>query len=199
MAWIAERAGRFGTRDVLLTLAIASSAPEDDWTLIAWLRLLEATPNHFFAIYPSLSVALDNPGVARSLNKLRQSFPPSRIEHLLARAAVSSGPYYGCAIPLRIVIDDLVGSRTMLHAKPNGSQRPSSQPKRHDSSKQTVVAARQEMKTSSDSVRTRSRVESMQSQRDELIPALYMSVLLGLAIIFVSSLTEKDLKESRAA
>ncbi len=192
MAWVAERAGRLGTRDVLLTLAIASSGPEDEWVTRAWSRLISARPDHFFAAFPSLSQALDNPDVVKSVNKLRLSFPPSRIERLLVRSAVSSGKYTGKVIPLDLVIDDLVGSRSLLRAKQARKRRTQTVDRVRSTRQETVNEIA--IPTGLESVDREARQSSSSA-----IETLDLTIVVILVIILISSLRREDRTDSMAA
>ena len=197
MAWVAERSGHPGTRDVLLTLAIASSSPEDAWVSQAWSCLLGARPNHFLAGFPSLSIALENPNIVKSLDKLRLSFPPLRIERLLFRAAVSSGKYVKEKIPLTLVIYDLVGSRCLLQQKPGN---------REKLRRERLLPIQMRIALKSVALE---KVPDLRSSRSDALPNLSttaeisanipLALLLTLAIILLFRLTNNEQNEVLAA
>ena len=109
LAWWAQRVGRSGTRDVLLTLAAAASVPDDAWASRCRLRLIATRPDHWFAPYPTLSLALDDSGVVAAMSRLRASFPPARVDNLLLRYEALAGPHLGRLVPMSVVLDDLIG------------------------------------------------------------------------------------------
>src|SRR5690348_7864251 len=87
LAWLAEREGRHGRRDALLTLAVASAGPaEAGWAEPIRLRLIAARPDHPFSAFATREAALADPAVAGGLRQLRMLYPPGRVRRLLARA-----------------------------------------------------------------------------------------------------------------
>lgn len=121
LAWDAERDGRPGRRDVLLTLALASAGPEDAWWAARCRdRLVASHPDHIIAPYATLAEALEDPRVASAIRGLRQAFPPCRIESLILRSDARRGPYLGPTSSVRLIIGDLFGP-----VLPAGSRRDS--------------------------------------------------------------------------
>jgi hypothetical protein len=109
LAWQADRDGRPGMRDALLTLAVAESGPDDAVAAERCRRkLIAGRPDHWFAPFPTLGQALADDRVARALDRLRTTFPEARVRWLLMRGDVRRGPYRRHP-PLSRVLDDLLG------------------------------------------------------------------------------------------
>ncbi len=109
LAWQADRDGRPGMRDALLTLAVAESGPDGAVAAERCRRKLVAgRPDHWFAPFPTLGQALANARVARALDRLRATFPEARVRRLLMRGDVRRGPYRGRP-SLSLILDDLLG------------------------------------------------------------------------------------------
>jgi hypothetical protein len=112
LAWFADRDGRAGRRDALVTLALTVGAAENAaWTERARAWLIARRPDHVFAAFPTIEAALANEQVAEALMRLGRIYPPGRVRWLLQRAAVRQGPYTGRRESLAIVLDDLFRSR----------------------------------------------------------------------------------------
>lgn len=110
LAWHADRDGRQGMRDALLTLAVAESGPEN--AVLAERcrrRLVAGRPDHWFASFPTMGEALAHPRVVDALREIRAVYPPVRVRHLLLRLDALRGPYSKRPRPLSRVVDDLVG------------------------------------------------------------------------------------------
>jgi hypothetical protein len=104
----ADREGRPGTRDALLTLAVAESLADEPALAERCRALLTARqPNHWFATAQTHSEALGRAGVVEALGKLRAMFPPVRVQRLLLRADALRGPYTGRRISLTRIIGGL--------------------------------------------------------------------------------------------
>jgi hypothetical protein len=113
LAWQSDVEGRPGTRDALLTLAVAEGGVEDIVLAEKCRRLLVARrPGHFFATPAPLSQALDHPQVMETIDKLRKMFPPVRVRHMLMRGAAQRGPFTGGAIAPTLLLLDLAPSPT---------------------------------------------------------------------------------------
>src|SRR5437868_14684628 len=96
LAWQADRDGRPGVRDVLLTLAVAKTGPEDAVVADRCRRkLIARRPDHFFAPFRTLGRALADSRVARALKQLQSIYPPARVEWLLLQGDARRGPYTG--------------------------------------------------------------------------------------------------------
>ena len=113
LAWQSEIEGKPGTRDALLTLAVAEG-DVDELVLAEKARrvLVLRRPDHWFASPAPMSQWMDNPQVVTTLSKLRAMFPPVRVRHMLMRGAAQRGPFSGrVASPSRLLLD-LVPSTT---------------------------------------------------------------------------------------
>jgi hypothetical protein len=110
LAWHAEREGRPGVRDALLTLVVAEGGL-DDAVLAERLRrlLIARRPDHWLASFPTVGQALGHPQVIAALDRLRATYPPTRVQRILLRGEAASGPYRQQRRPLSRVIDDLLG------------------------------------------------------------------------------------------
>jgi len=107
LAWQSEVEGKPGTRDALLTLAVAESGVED-LVLAEKARrvLVMRRPDHWFASPVPMSQWMDNPEVINVLGKLRTMFPRVRVRHLLMRGDAQRGPYSGrVASPSQLLLD----------------------------------------------------------------------------------------------
>jgi hypothetical protein len=110
LAWQADRDGRPGMRDALLTLAVAESGPDVAVAAERCRRkLIAGRPDHWFAPFPTLGQALANDRVARALDRLRATFPEARVRRLLMRGDVRRGPYRAGRPSLSLILDDLLG------------------------------------------------------------------------------------------
>jgi hypothetical protein len=110
LAWHADRDGRPGMRDALLTLAAAESGPTDEVLAERCRkRLVAGRPEHWFAAFPTVGEALAHPKVAWALGELRASYPEVRVRRLLLRGEARLGPYTKRPRSLSRVVDDLVG------------------------------------------------------------------------------------------
>src|SRR5262245_50176040 len=96
LALRAHQEGRAAVRDSLLTLAVADAGLDD----IVWAErcrrwLVAGRPGHLYASFPTLGRALADPRVAEALERVRKTFPPVRVRHMLLRADAQQGPYTG--------------------------------------------------------------------------------------------------------
>jgi len=108
LAWQVGGEGKPGTRDALLTLAVAESSPGDAVLAERCRRLLVARqPGHWFASTVTVGQALTHPRVADALTKLKAMFPPVRVQRLLLRFDAAHGPYTGGPTPLGRVLQGL--------------------------------------------------------------------------------------------
>jgi hypothetical protein len=113
LAWQSDVEGRPGTRDALLTLAVAEGGVDDIVLAEQCRRVLVARrPGHFFATPAPLSQSLDRPQVVDTIDKLRNMFPPVRVRHMLMRGAAQRGPFTGGAIAPTLLLLDLAPSPT---------------------------------------------------------------------------------------
>jgi hypothetical protein len=104
----AEREGRPGTRDALLTLAVAESLADEPALAERCRGLLTARqPNHWFATADTHAEALGRAGVVDALAKLRAMFPAVRVQRLLLRADALRGPYTGRRVSLTRILGGL--------------------------------------------------------------------------------------------
>jgi hypothetical protein len=110
LAWLAQRDGRPGVRDVLMTLAVAQSGPEDAIVADRCRRkLIARRPDHFFAPFRTLGRALADSRVAQALKQLRSIYPPARVEWLLLQGDARRGPYTGQHLSRATILEELVG------------------------------------------------------------------------------------------
>jgi hypothetical protein len=109
LAWEADHDGRARLRDSLLTLAVAESQPSDTWAERCRNRLIQDRPDHFFARFPTVSQALQNPRVIEARDRLRAKYPEARVHWLLLKARAARGPYLGRAESLDAMVEDLAG------------------------------------------------------------------------------------------
>lgn len=114
LAWQAERDGRLGTRDVLITLAILASRPGERWAESARRLLVASRPRHWLAGYANLDAARTDPRVVAAGARLRATFPPARVERMLLRSAALTGTYTGRNVPLRLIIRELLGPDSLI-------------------------------------------------------------------------------------
>lgn len=110
LAWQAHCDGHKGMRDSLLTLAVADGGLDD----VVWVErcrrwLVARRPDHLYAAFPTLGRALADGRVSEALERVRRTFPPVRVRHLLLRSDASQGPYTGRREPLGAVLDDILG------------------------------------------------------------------------------------------
>jgi hypothetical protein len=109
LAWEAEHDGRTRLRDTLLTLAVAESKPGEAWAERCRTRLILDRPDHFFARFATVALALQNPRVIEARDRIRQKYPDARIQWLLLKARAARGPYLGRAESLEAMVEDLAG------------------------------------------------------------------------------------------
>ena len=128
LAWLAHRQGQASRRDALLTLAVAAGEPEG----AAWVDqvrdfLVKEHPGHLFDGFYQLDEALADRRVIAGLNRLRLSFPPTRVSYLVRRAEVVRSPYTGRRAPVGSLLDELLGpsksSRTQTSVKSDANRR----------------------------------------------------------------------------
>ena len=163
LAWQSEVEGKPGTRDALLTLAVAESGV-DEFVLAEKARrvLVARRPDHWFAGPVPMSQWMGNPQVVSVLTKLRAMFPPVRVRHMLMRGDAQRGPYSGRVESPAILLLDLVPSPT--------PPRPHIKPK---ASKASVKAVPERSKSQDDVV------------------AFYWSVLLAMAVVMTTVIDER--------
>jgi hypothetical protein len=176
----ADNEGRSGTRDALLTLAVAEGIA-DEPALAERCRLLLSTrtPDHWFGTSDRQSEALKTPRVAEALSKLRAMFPPVRVQHLLLRADAERGPYTGQAVSLARLFKKL----TMIPppSVPNTPLPP---------------LARRDLRTRS--LPFPVPIEVKPVDPDGKIVALYWSVLVAMAAL-LNTVLEPAARDTRAA
>ena len=108
LALQADGEGRPGTRDALLTLAVAESFADDPTLSERCRSLLTARqPDHWFATSSTHALALGQSRVIHGLARLRAIFPPVRVERLLLRGNALRGPFSRRPLPLPQVLDAL--------------------------------------------------------------------------------------------
>lgn len=110
LALRAHRDGRAGVRDSLLTLAVADAGIEDQvWAERCRRWLVARRSDHLYAAFPTLSTALRDRRVVEALARVRRTFPPVRVRHMLLRADALSGPYTGIRRPASDLLDVMIG------------------------------------------------------------------------------------------
>ncbi len=95
LAWQADRDGKLGRRDALMTLAAAGAPANARWVARCRARLIENRPDHLFAHFASVPEALRHPTVARAIAKLRALYPPGKVANLVRRDEVTRSPWMG--------------------------------------------------------------------------------------------------------
>jgi hypothetical protein len=187
LAWQVGSEGKPGMRDALMTLAVAESGPADAVLADRCRRLLVARqPGHWFASVPTLGQALTHPKVAGALAKLRAMFPPVRVQRLLLRFDTAHGPFTGHPTPFGQVLQDLSLAPDDL---PGAASRPAG-PVRDPSRPRPAARA-----LPFPGVAT-------PADPDGSIGALYLAVLLALAVLLDSVLAQQPAdasSDSRAA
>jgi hypothetical protein len=186
LAWQAARDGHPGTRDALLTLAVAESDPAQcEWVERCWKRLVTTRSDHLYARFATRELALADARVVERLKRLRAVFPPTRVERLLQRAAVLRGTYTGRSISLAIVLEELLGP---------------SEPRRQNPaavSKAPLLA----IESRSNAVKRPAQggMERRENDgNDDTITSLYLAVLLAIAMLLASTIKASE-RESKAA
>lgn len=135
LAWYADREGRQGMRDALLTIAVAESGPDEAVLADRCRRRLVANrPEHWFASFATVGEALSHSRVAAAMSELRAAYPPVRVRQLLLRSEALSGPYIRRR-PLSRVVDDLVRDVEL------GDETPVPPPVEEEPSATTALAA----------------------------------------------------------
>jgi hypothetical protein len=124
LAWWLDLAGRRGTRDILLTIALASSRPGDPWAEHCWRLLVSSRPDHWLAECPSLAWALGSPKILARMAQLRRSFPPARVEHMLLQAEAIAGPWRGRRPSIALLLADLLAARPQATIRPRPRPKP---------------------------------------------------------------------------
>ncbi len=112
LAWQADRDGRAGRRDTLLSLAVSEAPAQAPWLAACRRRLIRSRPEHPFGAFPTVAAALADPRVSRTLAKLRDAYPPGRVRHLLGRDAVRCGAFPGREPSLAVLLSDLFPTPT---------------------------------------------------------------------------------------
>lgn len=119
LAWHVGADGRPGTRDALMTLAVAESGA-DDAVLAERCRrvLVTRQPDHWFATSSTIGQALTRPKVAVALVKLRAMFPPVRVRHLLVKEGTRRGPFTENPPSITAILHDIARSKDYPQARP---------------------------------------------------------------------------------
>lgn len=112
LAWQANRVGKHGRRDALLTLAAVQAPADTPWLPTCRARLIETHPDHIFARFTTLSEALEHPRVDYALEKLRALYHPGKVANLVRRDEVRRGPWTGQRPPLSRILNDLFDRRS---------------------------------------------------------------------------------------
>lgn len=107
LAWQADRDGRAGRRDALLTLAAAEAPPDAPWLVRCRRRIVRGRPDHPFAAFTTVADAMAEPRIRGGIARLREQYPPGRVVALLRRDAVRRGPWTGREPSLSVVLSDL--------------------------------------------------------------------------------------------
>jgi len=179
LAWEADAERRPALGDALLTLAVAEAGPGGSPLAARCRRLLaRRRPGHWFAGGPEVGPVPARPDVASALAKLRAMFPAVRVERLLLRGAVLRGPYDGQSPPLAGILDDLDTAR-----KPAAATRRPKPPL--DGRPLRFPAARTGPANPAD-------------PEGQLL-ALYVSVLLALAVLLDGVVAGPSARDQRAA
>lgn len=110
LAWQADCSGHPKLRDVMLTLALAESETTDPWVERCRTKLVRDRAGHFFSHFPTLADALGHDEVRKAVERLREKYPPARVEWLLLAGDSSRGRFTGRATSLAIVLHDLFGT-----------------------------------------------------------------------------------------
>jgi hypothetical protein len=180
LAWRADGDGRSGTRDALLTLAVAEGLADEPALAERCGMLLTARqPDHWFGTPARYAEALENPRVVDALTKLRATFPPVRVRHLLLRAEAQSGPYTGRVPSLSRIIKRLTGLPAA--AVPTTPLPPLSRANLRARSLPFPVP-----------------ITVKPADPDGELVALYWSILLAMAVL-LNSVLEPAARDSRAA
>lgn len=161
LAWQVGGEGKPGTRDALLTLAVAESGAGDAVLAERCRRLLVARqPGHWFASTATVGQALTHPRIAGALTKLKAMFPPVRVQRLLLQFDAAHGPYTGGPTPLVRVLQGLSLAPEESPVAPVRTAAPRSQPRALPFPGAATPA-----------------------DPDGAIGALYLAVLLALAVL----------------
>jgi hypothetical protein len=178
LAWYAETGGKPGTRDALLTLAVAECIGDDAALAERCRRLVVAyQPGHWYATSPTLAEALGRGKVAEAMAKLRAMFPPVRVRHLLLREAMRRGPYTGRRPSPAKLLDDLA---------PAGSEI-------------AVYAAPRALPFLAPAARAGGGDGTVEVDPDGSLARFYLSVLLAIAVLLQSVLAPGSSEGSKAA
>ena len=110
LAWQADCLGNLKLRDVMLTLALAETESTDPWVERCRTKLVRDRAGHFFSNFPTLAEALGHEAVRNALERLREKYPPARVEWLLLAADSSQGRFTGRKPSLAILLNDLLGT-----------------------------------------------------------------------------------------
>jgi hypothetical protein len=117
LAWHAEREGRAGMRDALMTLVVAEGSVDGAVPAERFRRrLIAGRPDHWLASFPTVGRALGDSRVVAAVDRLRSTFPPIRVRRILLRGDAACGPYRGQHRPLSRIIDDLIGRPAVAEA-----------------------------------------------------------------------------------
>jgi hypothetical protein len=187
LSWQVAREGKPGTRDALLTLAVAEGGIDDAVLAERCRKLLVAhRPDHWFATGVPLSQTLAIKPVVEVLTKLRAMFPRVRVQHLLMLGAAQRGPYSGQEVPLTRILQDLAlvpqPSRGRSHARLQPPAR-------------TVSYATATAPSSSKSTQVG---RSNRAEEDAALVALYWSILLAMAAL-LTVVIEPAAQDNKAA
>ncbi|HEV3122022.1 MAG TPA: hypothetical protein VGY53_08975 [Isosphaeraceae bacterium] len=188
LAWLAAREGRVGTRDSLLTLALAESGPADAaWATRCWRRLLTLRADHIYARFPTLEKALADERVAGVVLRLRAVYPPARVQRLLERAAVLRGTYTGRRASLAVVLDELLGAE---------ESRPGRLP---DASLPAPYLPREGQGAASKRSAKAAAAAESREPLDPEIQTFYLTVLLAIAMLLATTQRASGQGSNRAA
>jgi hypothetical protein len=188
LAWQVAGEGKPGTRDALLTLAVAESGIDDAVLAERCRKLLVGhRPDHWFASAVLLSQALDRAPVSEVLAKLRAMFPPVRVRHLLMLGDSRRGPYTGQSVPLTRIIEDLAPLPRPIPTRNRASARASTSA--HALPFPGAVPA---------SAKAADTSRSDEAVPDAALVALYGSVLLAMAML-LKVVIESTAHDTKAA
>ncbi len=109
LAWHAQRRGLRSRRLALVTLALAAGdIHKHSWTETLWESLVRSHPQHPFARCFDREHALSDRRILRQLIRLRHTFPPVRVDWLLQREEVRTGPYRAQSLSTPLIVSDLL-------------------------------------------------------------------------------------------
>lgn len=192
LAWHAERDGRGPLREAMLTLAVAESAPGDGWAERCRARLLAERPNHILGAHPTLERSLADPRVAEAIRKLRGQYPPGRIGWLRFRAEFTAERYTGDVAPLATILDALFGPPAEADVRRDAAESvrgPFARNRVEVSIGTTPAGPRRAVVAGSclgPAGESWTTDEAGSTVADEATSALYLAVLLAIAMLLAS-------------